>query len=80
MVKLFKFTFDLKQYVVAKLFLERKNICNRTKYDYCFGGNWSSHGYDISQGWQKHYQRLLEITWKQARNESFKVHEMEQLY
>ncbi len=23
---------------------------------------------------------LLEITWKQARNESFKVHEMEQLY
>ncbi len=24
--------------------------------------------------------KLLEITWKQARNESFKVHEMEQLY
>ncbi len=23
---------------------------------------------------------VLEITWKQARNESFKVHEMEQLY
>jgi hypothetical protein len=23
---------------------------------------------------------LLETTWKQARNESFKVHEMEQLY
>jgi hypothetical protein len=23
---------------------------------------------------------VLKITWKQARNESFKVHEMEQLY
>jgi hypothetical protein len=23
---------------------------------------------------------LLETTWKQARNESFKVHEVEQLY
>jgi hypothetical protein len=23
---------------------------------------------------------LLEITWKQARNETFKVHAMEQLY
>jgi hypothetical protein len=23
---------------------------------------------------------ILEITWKQARNERFKVHEMEQLY
>ncbi len=24
--------------------------------------------------------RLLETTWKQARNETFKVHEMKQLY
>jgi hypothetical protein len=55
--QLFKIAFNLKQYVVAKLFLRRKNICNRTKFDYFFGGNQSSHGYDISPGWQKHYQR-----------------------
>jgi hypothetical protein len=32
--------------------------------------------------WESNSQSgsLLEITWKQARNEIFKVHEMEQLY
>jgi hypothetical protein len=57
--QLFKISFDLKQYVVAKLFLGKKNIHDRTKSNYGFGGNRSSHGYDISPGWQKHYQRHL---------------------
>jgi hypothetical protein len=36
--------------------------------------SWLVHGH------QKGGTGLLETTWKQAKNERFKVHEMEQLY
>jgi hypothetical protein len=60
--------------------IDQENNCPKYSRNQTMPSIWGYNQRNLSFHNDASMKQLLETTWKQARNETFKVHEMKQLY